>query len=97
MQIATGTYGGDGSTVDRLITTGLSGRIRRLDLFNRTSASDPNWKNDQMPGKSCWNFGGTPVAWIAFVGADFTVDFDPLNSGNPNQAGQTYDWTAWSE
>ncbi len=107
MQIATGEYIGNDAS-DRRIVTGMSGRIRHLDLS--PIPDGVNWvgmgrcvKTDFYPADAMLTVSlasapGEPFppgAGVSFDGADFIVK--PATVGELNLGAVVYRWTAFSE
>jgi hypothetical protein len=98
---ATGTYVGDGAE-NRLITTGLTGTLRYVTVEMSDvvgGAAQVIRHLDVFPGKWITDFSGASanniVQGIAFIGANFTVDFtNPLGAAVLNDAGRPYSWVA---
>jgi len=105
--LATGTYVGDG-TDGRVISTGLTGTIRSVELMIRDQS--PAYvgnalmeKTDTMPGDSYVQavvsplFIGLPGAFGIALGpaADFTVNASSVSSQS-NLFGIVYHWVAFS-
>ena len=100
MQIATGSYVGDG-TDGRTIPTGLSGLLRTLDVhYSATGGAALATKNDNMPGTTLTYLAGdaaseaSGVSGLTFSGPNFIVD---ESTSGLNTLGATFAWTAWSE
>lgn len=95
--ISTGTYIGDG-TNDKKIVTGLSGNLRKVNIWRAASPAKSD-KTDLMTGKDFYLGPSTGLittgSGIAFVGADFTVDFTGVGTAL-NASTETYFWVAFS-
>jgi len=99
MQIATGTYTGDG-TDGRRITTGMSGLIRGV-MLQRMNNDAGFWKFDAMsPGPGINVRVGDGVInpnQLTFSGPDFIVDVTGSIPTGYNALGVDYAWMAWSK